>query len=110
MNARFQPKSRMTNTDGNVLMTQIRAEQKKYVSKPEPPFVNTHRHDYGSKKVFKENLFRTTCLFPVEEKEANRSISPIRTGKKTGYNLGSCTSKSKGKKKYVKEIEDYYNR
>ena len=88
-------------TQANILMTQIRAENKKFASKCEPISINSYRDTSLGKKVFKENLYQTTCLDLHNEKR--QSISPYKKGKRTGYQqLNGEKSTSNGKRKFMK--------
>ena len=110
MERKYKPRFITNKTDSNILMTQIRAENKKFTHKEQPFFLNSHRQplEGAGKKVFKENLYQTTCL------NLSRSQSPhsssIKTGKRTGYHCGGEKDRSVGKRKFLKEIYKQHNR
>lgn len=69
----FKPRLEFTKTQGNILMTQIRAERRPYQCRHEPIFLNSHRDaNKSGKKIFKEHLYHTTVLYRHEH---NRSQS-----------------------------------
>lgn len=48
----------------NILMTQIRAENKQFKCRHEPVYINSHRDENKvGKKIFKEQLYRTSFIF-----------------------------------------------
>lgn len=113
----FKPRLQFTKTEGNILMTQIRAERKYYQCRNEPVFLNSHRDaSKTGKKVYKEQLYRTTVLYRDRDDHSRShshsySRSPMknnenglaRTGKRVGYdNPGIDRSPSaRGKRKIL---------
>ena len=91
MEKKFRPRLHMTKTGGNILMTQIRAETKNYMSKPEPIFLGTNRNEsYQGKKTYKNVLYQTTCLYEDRSRSKSVSVSPAKSGKRVGYNVQSA--------------------
>ena len=110
MERRYKPRFINNKNDCNILMTQIRAENKKFPQRQEPFFLNSHRQPFegAGKKVFKENLYQTTCL--DLSRTPSPQYSPLKTGKRTGYDAGGERSRSVGKKKFLKEIYNQFDR
>ena len=78
----------MNATQSNILMTQIRAEQKKYRKGQVRPLVGTHR-DHTGKRTYRDILCRPT-LSP-------RHDEPSRTGR--SLSQGSYRSPSRSPSK-----------
>lgn len=98
-----KPKLLMTKTQSNVLMSQIRAEQKYYREKHDPIYTNVLRDQKKrGKKVFKEQLCQAS-LFDQSKNEQGKnrsytylpSYSPSRReiSKRTGYEISQKISK-----------------
>lgn len=117
MERRFTNKVNMNATQGNILMQQIRLEHKNYKPRKQPIFINSHRDEaISGKRVFKENLYQTTCLYKNEEcnrrrlcsQSRSQSVSPAKSGKRVYTNGQETTetAKSRGKRLFLKKIYD----
>jgi hypothetical protein len=73
LNYRLQPRLGMTAVEGNILMTQIRAEKKNYALPNPVTHTNSCQQPTG-KKIFKDILYRPT-LSPSRKENGTTNLS-----------------------------------
>ncbi len=96
---RYKPRLEMTVTEGNILMTQIRAEKKVYGSGPQVPLgLSSHRSPLG-KKTFKDILFKPT-LSPSHKENSARNFSPYRGKRIIGETINLPQERSHSGRKH----------
>lgn len=79
---RLKPRLGLTKTEGNILMTQIRAEKKLYLPTTQHPF--TYRDDITTrtgKKVYKDLLYKAT-LSPSKQTDSFNTNRSDKFGKR----------------------------